>query len=78
MSATLLADVGIHYSRQQLTIGTAASIFIYISYKGLYLMVINPYFPVLKDLPGPEKLDSYILGNLLKIFKAPGAVVHEE
>lgn len=54
-----LAHFELPYSIPLLAAGATASIFLYIAYKALYLMIIRPYFFVLKDLPGPEKLDSY-------------------
>ncbi|KAG9036108.1 hypothetical protein FRB95_009896 [Tulasnella sp. JGI-2019a] len=63
---------------QQLAIITTTSLFTYITYKAIDILVIRPYVSVLRDLPGPEKLDSYILGHLPRILNAPAGVVHEE
>ncbi|KAG9025309.1 hypothetical protein FRB95_010332 [Tulasnella sp. JGI-2019a] len=54
---------------------TATSLLNYITYKAIDILVIKPYISVLRDLPGPEKLDSYILGHLPRIFKAPVGVI---
>ncbi|KAG8855330.1 hypothetical protein FRB96_007128 [Tulasnella sp. 330] len=66
------------YDRQQVAIATSASIFAYISFKAVDTFFIKPYLSPLRDLPGPEKLDSYLLGHLPRIFKAPAGVIHEE
>ncbi|KAG9003802.1 hypothetical protein FRB93_010818 [Tulasnella sp. JGI-2019a] len=66
------------YDRQQLVIVATTSLFAYITYKAIDILVVKPYVSVLRDLPGPEKLDSYIWGHLPRIFKTPPGVVHEE
>ncbi|KAG8855329.1 hypothetical protein FRB96_007127 [Tulasnella sp. 330] len=66
------------YDRKQVALVATASTFAYISYKAIDMLVIKPYLSVLRDLPGPEKLDSYFLGHSSKILRSPAAVVHEE
>ncbi|KAG9003793.1 hypothetical protein FRB93_010809 [Tulasnella sp. JGI-2019a] len=66
------------FDRQQLAIATTASLFTYVAYKAIDILVIKPYVSALRDLPGPEKLDSYIFGHMPRIFKAPAGVIHEE
>ncbi|KAG9003825.1 hypothetical protein FRB93_010841 [Tulasnella sp. JGI-2019a] len=66
------------HDRQQLAIAVASSIFAYISYKALYVVFIRSYSSPFKELPGPDKIDSYLWGHFPRIFKAPSPVVHEE
>lgn len=46
--------------------------------QGVKHMLIEPYFSPLKALPGPEKVDNYLLGHLLRIINSPPATVQEE
>lgn len=41
-------------------------------------MLIEPYFSPLKELPGPGKVDNYLLGHMRKIIGAQGTGIHEE
>lgn len=45
--------------RQQAAIAATASLLAYISYKAIDTLVVKPYFSPLRNLPGPEKVDSY-------------------
>ncbi|KAG9036083.1 hypothetical protein FRB95_009871 [Tulasnella sp. JGI-2019a] len=66
------------YDRRQLAIATAASLVAYVSYKALDFIFIRPYFSSFKQLQGPGKVESYLLGHLPRILKTQEPIVHEE
>ncbi|KAG9024619.1 hypothetical protein FRB95_011269 [Tulasnella sp. JGI-2019a] len=63
---------------QRLTVTGVVTFLAYVCCKALKITIIQLYFSVLRDLPGPEYVDSYLWGHLRRIVNAPAAVIHEK
>ncbi|KAG9003813.1 hypothetical protein FRB93_010829 [Tulasnella sp. JGI-2019a] len=77
ISVNLSRFFSLSYDRHQLGIMTVSSLVAYVCYKALTRLIVQPYYSVLRDLPGPE-VDSYIWGHMKKIFNTPAGVAYEE